>query len=225
MNNAPNTGVSLQKQPSLGNSIAISNVQPQMVCFRCHDHPNEEVKGFCKDCSSGICFRCAIGKHRNHNIVNIDELDKSDLENQIGVFDNKIEMLKEKAKALLDRAKNSETHIEQLPDITMRFGEIQDRFRRGVYQELIVGELERNYIQIKDMYNKLQREEKEDQNLAEKLAQLDMCTDCTVFDYIRNVIDERNALIDQYERNLKNQKTMIAEFNHFDIKERIIDFF
>ena len=78
--------------------------------------------------------------------MNIDELDKSDLENQIGVFDNKIECLKEKAKALLDRAKNSETHIEQLPDITMRFGEIQDRFRRGVYQELIVGELERNYI-------------------------------------------------------------------------------
>ena len=42
-------------------------------------------------------------------------------------------MLKEKAKALLDRAKNSETHIEQLPDITRRFAEIQDRFRRGVY--------------------------------------------------------------------------------------------
>ena len=29
-----------------------------------------------------------------------------------------------KAKALLDRAKNSETHIEQLPDITRRFTEI-----------------------------------------------------------------------------------------------------
>jgi peptidoglycan hydrolase CwlO-like protein len=90
------------------------------------------VKGFCKDCSSGICFRCAIGKHRNHNIVNIDELEKSDLENQIGVFENKIDMLKEKAKSLLDRAKNSETHIEQLPDITMRFAEIQDKFRRYV---------------------------------------------------------------------------------------------
>jgi hypothetical protein len=46
------------------------------------------------------------------------------------------------------------------------------------------------------MHNKLQKEEKEDQNLADKLAQLDMCTDTTVFDYIRNVIDERNALID-----------------------------
>ena len=73
-----------------------------------------------------------------------------------------------------------------------------------MYQELIVGELERNYHQIKDMHTKLQREEKEDQNLAEKLQQLDMCNDCTVFDYIRNVIDERNALIDQYEKNLKN---------------------
>ena len=58
--------------------------------------------------------------------------------------------------------------------------------------------------------------------MAEKLEKLDKCTDCTVFDYIRNVIDERNAVIDAYERNLKNQKTMIAEFNHFDIKERII---
>jgi hypothetical protein len=49
--------------------------------FRCLDHANEDVKGFCKDCSSGICFRCAIGKHRNHNIVNVDELERSDLEN------------------------------------------------------------------------------------------------------------------------------------------------
>lgn len=106
------------------------NSQQYNNIFRCLDHGSEDVKGFCKDCSSGICFRCAIGKHRNHNIVNIDELEKSDLENQIGVFENKIEMLKEKAKALLDRAKNSETHIEQLPDITMRFAEIQERFRR-----------------------------------------------------------------------------------------------
>lgn len=56
--------------------------------------------------------------------MNVDELEKSDLEIPIGVFENKIEVLKEKAKALLDRAKNSETHIEQLPDITMRFAEI-----------------------------------------------------------------------------------------------------
>jgi hypothetical protein len=78
------------------------------------------------------------------------------------------------------------------------------------------------------MYEKLMREEREDQTLQDKLASFEKSsgsTDTSIFDYIRSVIDERNALINQYERNLKNQKTMIAEFNHFDIKERILDFF
>ena len=75
------------------------------------------------------------------------------------------------------------------------------------------------------MHFKLEREEREDQTLNDTLAELERTADAQTFDYIRSVIDERNALIDNYERNLKNQKTMIAEFNHFDINERIIDFF
>ena len=93
---------------------------------------------------------------------------------------------------------------------------------------MIVGELDKNYRQISDMFEKLMREEREDQTLQDKLASFEKSTgstDTSIFDYIRSVIDERNALINQYERNLKNQKTMIAEFNHFDIKERILDFF
>jgi hypothetical protein len=35
---------------------------------------------------------------------------------------------------------------------------------------MIVGELEKNYSQIKDMHDKLSREEKEDQTLQDKLA-------------------------------------------------------
>ena len=40
----------------------------------CAEHGFEDIKGFCKDCSSGICFRCAISKHRSHNIVNVDDI-------------------------------------------------------------------------------------------------------------------------------------------------------
>jgi hypothetical protein len=60
---------------------------------------------------------------------------------------------------------------------------------------MIVGELERNYSQIKDMYDKLIREEKEDQTLQDKLQALERSTDTSIFDYVRSVIDERNALI------------------------------
>jgi len=63
----------------------------------CTEHGFEPIKGFCKDCSSGICFRCAIGKHRNHNMVNTDELDDTDLEPMLDMFDNKIDQLRDKA--------------------------------------------------------------------------------------------------------------------------------
>jgi len=40
-----------------------------------------------------------------------------------------------------------------------------DSIYSGQYKEMIVGELDRNYSQIRDMYDKLTREEKEDQTL------------------------------------------------------------
>jgi hypothetical protein len=69
---------------------------------------------------------------------------------------------------------------------------------------MILGELERNYNQIKSMHYKLQRENQEDQTLNDTLASLENTLDTQTFDYIRSVIDERNALIDIYEKNLKN---------------------
>lgn len=54
------------------------------------------------------------------------------------------------------------------------------------------------------MHDKLSREEKEDQTLQDKLATLERSTDTTIFDYVRSLIDERNALINEYEKNLKN---------------------
>lgn len=54
------------------------------------------------------------------------------------------------------------------------------------------------------MHDKLTKEEKEDQTLQDKLASLEKSTDTQVFDYVRSLIDERNALINEYEKNLKN---------------------
>jgi len=104
----------------------------------------------------------------------------------------------------LDKAKNSESHSEKLPEIVKYFGDIKESFSNGCHKEMIVGELERNYRQIGDMYDKLTREEKEDQTLQNKLATLERSADTSIFDYIRGVIDERNALINAYEKNLKN---------------------
>ena len=75
--------------PESGNVVNPSN--------GCVEHSYAPIQGFCKDCSSGICFRCAISKHRNHNMVDIEELTKVDLEPMIATFDVKLEHLTEKA--------------------------------------------------------------------------------------------------------------------------------
>lgn len=62
----------------------------KMLPSGCAEHGFEQIHGFCKDCSCGICFRCAISKHRSHNIVTTDEITKADLEPMIDTFDQKL---------------------------------------------------------------------------------------------------------------------------------------
>lgn len=122
----------------------------------------------------------------------------------IDIFDQKLQQLKDKAALLLEKAKSSETNADKLPEIQKYFEKIKEKFQRGSYKEQILGELERNYGQIKTMHYKLQREEREDQTLGDALQSLETQFDAQAFDYIRSIIDERHALIDQYEKNLKN---------------------
>ena len=128
----------------------------------CTEHGFAPIQGFCKDCSAGICFRCAIGKHRTHVMVNVDELDATDLEPMLEIFESKIDQLRDKAQKLLEKTQVQETNGDKLPEITSYFDQIKAKFSDGEYKEMILGELERNYTQIKNMHFKLEREERED---------------------------------------------------------------
>ena len=44
------------------------------------------------------------------------------------------------------------------------FDQIKGKFQEGHYKEMILGELERNYAQIKNMHFKLQREERNERD-------------------------------------------------------------
>lgn len=94
----------------------------------CAEHGYEQILGFCKDCSCGICFRCAISKHRNHNVVNTDEVGRAELEPMFDIFDQKLQQLKDKAALLLEKAKSSETNADKLPEIQKYFEKIKEKF-------------------------------------------------------------------------------------------------
>jgi hypothetical protein len=158
----------------------------------------------------------------------LDEIDGGDLSAQVDVFENKLDTIREKANGLLDKANRFNSHHDRLPDILSKFREITDLFESGFYKKMIVGELEKNYMQINEMADKLAVEQNEDARIF-KLPLLDSENndgfDIKDFEYISGIIDDRRALISQYEKNLKIQKTLIAEYNHIDIDEHIIEFF
>ena len=56
----------------------------------CPEHGREQIRGYCKDCNQGVCFRCAIGKHRTHTMVDIEEVTNDDLCPMLEQFDQKI---------------------------------------------------------------------------------------------------------------------------------------
>mmetsp|Transcript_30777 Transcript_30777/g.30297 ORF Transcript_30777/g.30297 Transcript_30777/m.30297 type:complete len:245 (-) Transcript_30777:291-1025(-) len=158
----------------------------------------------------------------------LDEIDGGDLSTQIDLFDNKLSSIRDKANNLLEKARRFDSHHDRLPDILSKFREITDQFESGVYKKMIVGELEKNYMQVNEMADKLAIEQNEDTRIF-KMPILDSENndelDIKDFEYISSIIDDRRVLIMKYEQNLKIQKTLIAEYNHIDIDEHIIEFF
>lgn len=158
----------------------------------------------------------------------LNEIDNGDLSTHIDLFEHKLASIKEKANSLLEKAKKFDSHNDRLPDILVKFREITDLFETGFYKKMIVGELEKNYMQINEMADKLSLEQNEDTRIF-KLpllnAECEDDFDLKDFEYISSIIDDRRALISQYEKNLLVQKTLIAEYNHIDIDDHIIEFF
>ena len=78
-------------------------------------------------------------------MVEVDELDKTDLEPMLEIFESKIDQLRDKAQKLLEKTQVQETNGDKLPEITSYFDQIKAKFSDGEYKEMILGELERNY--------------------------------------------------------------------------------
>jgi fibrillarin-like rRNA methylase len=69
-----------------------------------------------------------VGKHRNHGIANIDDIDRKDIDTMISSSESKIDLLREKAQQILEKARNAETHQDKLPEIDAIFEDISEKF-------------------------------------------------------------------------------------------------
>jgi hypothetical protein len=80
-----------------------------------------------------------------------------------------------------------ESHNDKLPEILDKFRGITKHFEDGHYKKMIVGELQKNHMQINDMHTKLFQEMQENEPLKNKIKALELESDVlSIFDEVRN---------------------------------------
>ena len=62
---------------------SIDSIARSAMLSKCKIHSSEDIKAFCKDCLTSICFKCLLGEHRNHEIVMLEELSMEDLQGKV----------------------------------------------------------------------------------------------------------------------------------------------
>ena len=53
----------------------------------CNVHPREEIRAFCKNDFTAICFRCYLEVHKNHDVVMLEDINSNDLRDKITEFE------------------------------------------------------------------------------------------------------------------------------------------
>ena len=82
----PRSTVSADEGLDMADAESIESMARQGMNCKCKIHGTEDIKAFCKDCLTSICFKCLLGEHRNHDIVMLEELSVDDLRGKVGQF-------------------------------------------------------------------------------------------------------------------------------------------
>ena len=109
---------------------------------KCKIHSTEDIKAFCKDDLCSICFKCLLGEHRNHEIVMLDELSVSDLQEKVTQFQDKVEDQVVKLGNMREKVSNiKENYDKKFQNLFTQFKEIESLFISGFFEQETLGDL------------------------------------------------------------------------------------
>ena len=79
---------------------------------KCSVHPREEIRAFCKNDFTAICFRCYLDRHKNHDVVMIDDISASDLMHKISEFEGELQNQTSTISSLSDKISQSKYNYD-----------------------------------------------------------------------------------------------------------------
>ena len=69
----------------------------------CSLHPNEALRGFCKNVFTAICFRCYLEQHKVHDVVMLEDINSADLKDKITEFEAELQAQKTKISYITEK--------------------------------------------------------------------------------------------------------------------------
>ncbi|KAL9650132.1 hypothetical protein ABK040_011302 [Willaertia magna] len=191
----------------------------------CKQHKELETDIYCKDCDEEICSKCALFKHKLHEIIDSCDIVKEEEEKKMKQLFKDLKLKKE---VLLQRTNNIKLTIKQVNeqanivrnDINELFIELQQLLNEK--KESLT--LELNEI-VKDKLNILQNEEKllnEHNNAVNNLCQLKV-DNLNKINILQNKIKFEKKVNDLNELNVVNNLEFMSNFKLKNVKQDFIN--
>ena len=203
-------------------------------CEKCLEHPSRNLEMICLEELCKICTNCAIfGKHKNHNVINIDEFVKDieiKAEKLIELFENisdgeikqEIDIIKEKSK------NNLSNLLEVINDKYNYMTNIIKDFTQNLIEKvkkdenILIGEITTQFDKLRERINYyLDLPEKINNNVIEWKNKVQ--DNMGLLNEVKDLSNECLKFVDCYGDNLYNKLIKSGNNIVYDI-QRIVSF-
>ena len=203
-------------------------------CEKCLDHPSRNLEMICLEEQCKICTNCAIfGKHKNHNVINIDEFVKdieTKAEKLIELFENisdgeikkEIEIINEKSKNnLLNLLEIINDKYNYMTNIIKDFTQnLIEKVKKD--ENILIGEIKTQFDKLKERINYyLEFPEKINSNVSEWKNKVQ--DNMSLLNEVKDLSNECLKFVDCYGDNLYNKLIKSGNNIVYDI-QKIVSF-
>ena len=215
---------------NLENLKLISNKKSE----KCPEHPSRNLEMICLEDQCKICTNCAIfGKHKNHNVINIDEFVKDielKAEKLIELFENISDgEIKKEIGIINDKSKNNLLNLlEVINDKYINMTNVIQDFTKNLIEKvkkdenILIGEISNQFDKLKERINYyLEFPEKIKVNVTEWKNKVQ--DNMGLLNEVKDLSNECLKFVDCYGDNSYNKLIKAGNNIVYDI-QRIVSF-
>ena len=215
---------------NLENLKLISNKKSE----KCPEHPSRNLEMICLEDQCKICTNCAIfGKHKNHNVINIDEFVKDielKAEKLIELFENISDgEIKKEIGIINDKSKNNLLNLlEVINDKYINMTNVIQDFTKNLIEKvkkdenILIGEISNQFDKLKERINYyLEFPEKIKVNVTEWKNRVQ--DNMGLLNEVKDLSNECLKFVDCYGDNSYNKLIKAGNNIVYDI-QRIVSF-